>query len=237
MSAGSFLTLLAKHKRSQGGGQVAPNPLLAKTSHYWKLDEAAGDRLDSVGTMHMTVQGVVGSAAGKIGNCATFGGTPNYLKVVAPLLIPPATGATVWGWINLTEFSRMPALASSGDYWILAYLLNRWEFTVRDSVLAAWTTAQSNDDETLGAWHFICGRYNPSTKKAELRVNANAWIVAGSALTNDPKSAGMTTIVMNTYSGDYGTGAIDEVGFAPTYFSNDEVDQLYNGGAGLSYPF
>jgi len=222
-------------KKTQSG--VDTSSLLNGLTHYWKMDETTGNRLDSVGAFHMVPYNTAGYEAGLIGNASTLGGSPNALRNVSAILSVPATGATVWGWIKLGSTGAMAIINSNVStlYWGLVHqTTDTWRFFVIDTVSGS-SAASDTVSDVLGAWYFVCGRYNSTTKKAELRVNNRAWTL-GSALSNEPAPT-TGDLWMNRYGASYGTCSLDEIGFAERYFSNADVDLLYNGGAGRSYPF
>lgn len=220
-----------------GGGFGAPSPLLTGLIHHWKLDETSGNRVATVGGLDMAVYNTVGYDVGILGNCATFAGASNALRNVGGRISLAVTGATVAGWIKLANTDRAAILSSNNmtfDWQLVHYGSGSWRFYVFDSVsgnsVAIDTTASS-----LDAWHFVCGRYNASTKKAEISVDGSAWAL-GSALSNEPIAASGDPYI-NRSGGSYGTCAIDSVSVWSRYLSDAEVVSLRNGGAGLEYPF
>lgn len=224
-----------------GGSSGASSPLLTGLLAYWKLDEVSGNRLDSVGTRHMVPQATIGNAVGKIGNCATASGTGNYLGVTdaSLLTIDWAAGFSIVGWVYVpTVYSgRNTPLAkctnATYDWVLYSNAQNAHRFQVQDSSSGS-SLAASATNITLDAWHFYAGRYNASTKKAEFRLDAEGWNL-GSALTNGPRNSEQQLRIAN-YVNLYGSAYYDETGMWG-YLSDDEVDDLYNLGAGKTHPF
>lgn len=240
------LLLFRQPKKKIVSSAPVVSPLLNGLTHYWKLDELTGDRLDTVGAFTMTPSGAVGYEAGKLGNAATFAGSPNYLWNNGNGLNIPETGVTVWGWIKIVSDARATVITqvtgtnlNNQSRWYLIYMgSNSWQFTIRDSDAVSLSTATITQAPTLDKWYFFCGRYNSSTKKTEARLDASAWVVATNALPNGPiQLSGTNYFSMNRNATSYGTCSLDSIGFSERYYTDGEVSLLYNGGAGLEYPF
>lgn len=213
--------------------------------HYWKLDEASGNLVDSVASLDMTRSGTVGSDTGLIGNAATFGGASNYAyNNSGQTAVDLTTGCTVWCWIKLAAttgrsgvyISSTTNATAAAVMYIAFYAVNTWRCQVTDSVTGS-SIASDATATTTGVWHFACGRYNQSTMKAEIRIDGGGWSL-GPALANGPitpTSPNITTI--NRIITQYGTCAIDEAGISNDYLADADVDSLYNSGAGVTWPF
>lgn len=230
---------LAAIRYKSGGGPRASS-LLSGLTHYWKLDEVSGSRLDTVGILNMSVGGTVGYEPGLLGNAATFAGASNRLEYTGQLSIP-STGVTIWGWVKFAATTgRCPILGhgvSSINWSLRKETTNDWRLEIKDNDNTNYTTAVNTATTTVDVWHFVCGRYNSSTKKGELRIDSSSWVLASSALPTYPKIITTESLYINRYGASYGTDSIDSIGFAERYFTDSEVSQLYNGGAGLEYPF
>ena len=77
--------------------------LLTDLVSYWKLDEASGDALDSHGTNNLTVNGSIGTAAGKIGSARDLesSGSDQYFSLADNASL--STGDidfSVAGWVK-----------------------------------------------------------------------------------------------------------------------------------------
>jgi hypothetical protein len=220
------------------------SPLLTGLSSYWKLDEASGNRLDSVGSRTMTPQNGVSAIAGKISNCAAFAGTGNDQLVTgidaSLTAIDWSLGFSVTGWMYIpgaytartTVLSKFAA--GNADWALFTNSVASLRMSVFDSVSGS-SDAINTTSLVADTWYFFAGRYNPSTKKAEFSLNGGSWNL-GAALTNVPKNV-RQILIINGYAATYGVCRVDEVGLWTRYLSDAEVTELYNGGAGLAYPF
>ena len=232
--------LLAYHP--VGGGKKSP--LLKGLISYWKLDETNGTRSDSRSNRTMSIQGSVGYDVGIMGNCVTFvTGAANYLTTASDALLKNynwSLGFTVAGWMYIpTAVDGRATLlskysAGNTDWYLWLESSTSFSFAIYDSV-SGGVSKGSNEAISVDTWYFLTGRYNPTTKKAELLINAVSK-GASDALPNVPKNS-YSALAINRTGSTYGTCRIDGVGLWSRYLSDAEVSQLYNSGAGLEYPF
>mgnify|MGYP001348715678 CR=1 FL=1 len=219
------------------------SPILNGLISYWKLDEETGTRFDSHGSNHMTPQGNATYAPGIMGNALDPGEPATGYTTGAPILIPE-TGFTVWAWKKLSDISARAGIVQgiregtgSTSWYLVHYQQNSWRFGVGDSSGGGvFSFAINTTSSAVDTWFFVCGRYNPATKKAEIRVNNSAWAVASDALANGPLQTVFATQI-GRYAAGSTVGLTDSVGISGRYLSDEEVDMLYNEGAGLEYPF
>lgn len=217
------------------------SPILNGLISYWKLDEETGTRFDSHGSNHMTPQGNATYAPGIMGNALDPGEPATGYTTGAPIPIPE-TGLTVWAWKKLSDISARAGIvqvtrdASGLNWYLVHYQQNAWRFGVIDSSVSSDSIAINTTSSAVDTWFFVCGRYNPVTKKAEIRVNNSAWAVANNALANGPVQTVFATQIGRYINGST-VGLTDSVGISGRYLSDEEVDMLYNEGAGLEYPF
>src|SRR5690606_16512880 len=159
-------------------------------------------------------------------------------------ILIPETGFTVWAWKKLSDISGFAGIvqglrdSTNTSWYLVHYQQNSWRFGVWGSSGAADTDsiAINTTSSAVDTWFFVCGRYNPITKKAEIRVNNSAWAVANRALANGPVQTVVATQI-GRYTNVGTVGLTDSVGISGRYLSDEEVDMLYNEGAGLEYPF
>jgi len=207
---------------------------------YWKYDETTGNRVDSVGSRDLAPQGTVSSQVGKIGNAAQVSGASNYLTNTSANLTGQtwSGGFSVVGWLYIpTAYSdRNAVLSRHTNTALYTNSASQLYFLVYDSVTGSSLAIASGLTINVDTWYFVAGRYNSSTKKAEVLFNDGTWQVASAALTNEPKNTS-DRIDVGQKEGDFGNAAYDETGLYTRYLSDTEVTALYNGGAGRTYPF
>jgi len=231
-----FLPYIVAHPVLQRSNNLFMRNLIA---HY-KLDEYAGTRYDATGRYHLAeYNGYFTYAPGKLGNAVNA--NTNGLALIASKGYTEslANGFTVAAWVNLHSIVGRHAVVNSGftnNSWKLwQYAADDWRFTISDSVTGD-TTAKNTTIYVIGEWYFLVGRYNPTTKKAELNVNNGTKAVAASALTNVPDQT-YKLIVLGNLAGDETYGLIDSVSMWWRYLSDAEITTLYNSGNGLEFPF
>ncbi len=87
----------------------------------------------------------------------------------------------------------------------------------------------------LGTWNFVVVRYNPATGLTSTRVNGAAFITGVTVL--DMKTGPFGSMSINTSGGGTNLNmTVDEVGVVKEVLTNAQVDSLYNGGAGVTWP-
>jgi hypothetical protein len=216
-------------QRATGG---AASPLLAGLVSYWKLDETSGTRFDSVSANNLSDNGGVGSAIGKIGNAAEFD-TTNKLSTNTVLSSGPFT---VSCWIYADTFSGEGGI------------VNRYDNSVPAD--RAWTTYVANDDITFviqptalnipnvvsaATWHYFAFWYDDVAQ--EMGIQFDTTIQTTPQTTGYPVTNVDFTVGARADGGTAFDGRIDEVGIWSRVLTASERTQLYNGGAGLTYPF
>jgi hypothetical protein len=234
--------LLLLRKRATGG---AASPLLTDLVAYWKLDETAGTRFDSVSANDLSDNGGVGFGIGKIGNAASFVNANNeYLSR------PMVPDLQLTGDLSLSCWFKLDASASPSAYYGLVSsdtnasdrgLRLEWDviaqtsrFVIFDSVggvfaIATWGTTLSVD-----TWYHVIAWYDSTADTANITINNGIPVsVTGSGVVE----TAATTFYVGLRDGEPMWGLIDEVGIWSRVLTAAERTQLYNGGAGLTYPF
>lgn len=214
---------------------------------HWRLEEASGTRVDVSGNGHdMSAQGTPGNRAGKLSNALDVTATDYcyYADSGNALDCPAGASLTAACWIYLDNLT------------INGYPLNRWAedwtlfFTAAGvvSMLARQTGSNATASTpagtiTTGAWYYLVGWFDHTVgANGTVYVQVNNGTVYSTALTS-AKTAGSGLFVSlgdlghtSTAFGGY-DGAIDSASIWTRVLTADERTSLYNGGAGLDYPF
>lgn len=219
-------------------------------SGFWKLDEANGARIDSVGNNNLTDVGSVASTTGRVGNAASFDGTNRYLS--APDSSSLSTGDidfTIAAWIYInalptTSFqdyvAKWDAASNNREYLLLYYYTaQKFSFVVsRDGINTGTAVmASSPKPPQIGVWYFIVAWHDSVNNTLNIQVNNGTpntlSYSSGVFNSNAPLTIG------KRYSGPtaYMNGKIDAVGFWKRVLTSSERTELYNSGNGLEYPF
>lgn len=212
---------------------------------YWKLD---GNSNDALGTYNGTDTNVTyASGNGIINQGANITGTAGDGIVVADNAVFDAGSVkTCSAWFKWdTQTSNDIIIGKYGDFATGANYQNGWFF---QSVSGTGFRVACYNDAGVGFTHSATTQpSNGSWTHAVIQIDtANSLLkfyVNGSKVGSDLAISG--TFTFNNTSnlwfgksvGDMYDGSIDEVGIWSRVLSDAEITQLYNGGAGLAYPF
>lgn len=207
---------------------------------YWKLDELEGKVIDELGKFHLTNYGASQGQTGKINYGYSFSGhTPGGLFARGGTLqgfnyvVAPSFSVSMW--IKRNASTERQVLWTHGQYSNTLrpqlYLdANVLKYQVGSS------TATISGTISTGVWHHI-------VLTVDIDGSLKCYV--------DNVQTGSTTFFLYTIQGYIGiggllwsgsqfnefNGSIDEVGFWSRALGAVEVDELYNGGSGLTYPF
>ncbi len=214
---------------------------------YWKLDAASGNESDSHGSNTLTVVGTVGSAAGKIGNARTNDGTGgNDLgRADNADLSTGDIDFTLQAWVYLNAKAATQILAGkwAGGEGNFEYLLwydntgDRWMFSVTPDGAAASlvsVTADNFGSPPTATWHLLHAWHDAAGNQLGVTVNAGTANTASHS-TGVFDGASDFMLLSDGVSGL--DGRADEAALWKRVLSATERSELYNGGAGLTYPF
>lgn len=213
---------------------------------YWNMDEASGNRIDSVASYVATDINTVLAVAGKNNNAADFVSAASEALDIAHAQIDLAAliATRNWSiafWIKKDDTSNddiMGAFKSPADgitiYTEADVLTVRvWGSGVQVGIVE-WTGIGDN------AWHHVVATCDLATTTMKLYVDSvlRDTDVAVGAIIDTNGGFAIGDIVPNHWSGTHFDGAIDELPFWDTELSQTEVTALYNGATGAFWtPF
>lgn len=207
--------------------------LLTSLDLYYTMDEASAPRADSQGGANLSEPfGAVASAAGILGNAASFAGSTAMSR--ASDAAAQVTGSFfISCWVYVTNITaNRDIVTKAGEYW-LRYnnAFGQFDFLVRDSANTAYSEVFFGPTASANTWYHVVAWYDSVAQKIKGCVNdgtVSETAHAGGVLTG----SGDFGIA---YNGAAFVGLIDEVGKWSRVPTSDEVTSLYNGGAGLAY--
>ncbi|MGH7186131.1 MAG: LamG domain-containing protein [Pseudomonadota bacterium] len=208
---------------------------------YWKLDEASGTRVDATGRGNdlATVVGSPGSAAGKVGN-AVDTSSGNYLEgPVGGDLSPGNADFTIAAWLWFDALSGEGDIVNKWQSGNFEYSLatdgsNNLKFFVSDGSFPS-VTATTFGAVSTSTWYFVVA-WHDSVGDA-IKIVVNDGTVETTAHAGGVNTGSAPFSVGRAPFGSPHDGRVDEVGFWTRLLTAGEITALYNGGAGLAYPF
>lgn len=227
---------------SYSGGAIA-SPLLDNLESYWTLDEATGAiRSDSHGANHLTDNNNVVQIPGKIAQATDFTkASTNWLSHVhnASLDVSGNVDFTFAFWFDTgVQFAthawitKYTGGGTNNDQFLI-YYSSAPIFIVRAIDNTAVVLTSSVGAIAPGAWHFgICWRDG-----VNVYFQIDNGVVDSLPWAKDTKLSVVDFRIGKFGAATYSDSNIDEVGFWKRVLTAPERAQLWNGGAGLTYPF
>jgi concanavalin A-like lectin/glucanase superfamily protein len=228
--------------RPRGGAVVVPpSSLLTSIVSYWKMEEASGTRIDSVVASgnDLTDNNTVGSTTGIIGNGAAFVSANNEYLTRAGTPFDFTASWTIALWANLTNtadyrslLATTPSNSTLGP--LRAFIApadTKLEFDFQPGLGGSALLVSIS----TGVWTNIVIWHDNSND--EVGVAFNAGTPTTGTVNMTAAMNGLAIGAISTGGGIAWEGAIDEVGFWSTTLSSAQRTSLYNGGAGITYPF
>lgn len=224
----------------------ARGQLTTSLESYWKLDEASGNALDADGSNAMTeTSGTIGTTTGKINGARDFEDADTEYFVITDnaSLSTGDIDFTLAAWVQFESEQAFGApwgkYASGQSEYQLFYQSATDRFVFRVSSDGSNNTDATSNNfgaTSVGVWYYIVCWHDATANTINIQINNTT-----------ANSVAHTTGVFNSTS-SFGLGArgdaslpwdglIDEAGFWKRVLTTDERTSLYNGGAGLAYPF
>lgn len=223
---------------------------------YWKLDEASGNAADSVGSNTLTNTGTATFSTGVINNAAyCASASTQYFTITdaAQSGLDLSTDFTLAGWFYLADTTVDTALitktngGANQSYYMYTNMSGKIfvDISQDGTQTAAKYHRQQTDSIAIASnatWYYVAATFVLSTNTTVIYLNGS------SVPSSVGFGTGITTSIFNStapfrISGDGVdpgwklNGRVDEVGVWSRALSASEISQLYNGGAGLAYPF
>lgn len=204
---------------------------------YYKLDESTGSTLDSHGTNHGLKAGSVAQGiTGIINTAYSFSGVADFNSIVAlPAFSLGSVSLTCWASsIYAPGTSRQDIVNNSEDSCSL-----RWEHAAGPAIIirtaGGYTTVERAGTLTANTWHHFGATYDNDILKLYLDGSLVGSSTAPTGSIVQATSA--WNLGKHPANVNYFRGRIDEVGFWNRVLTLSEIQELYNNGSGLAYPF
>lgn len=209
---------------------------------YWKME---GNSNDSVGSNNGTDTNIsYGLSTGKIlqGAALTAQTSGGGIDVGNAADLRTTGDFTISMWIYLTSDAESSFFSGGGQSTTPFNNFALWYFPTQGILWRIRDTAGNlpvniiHTFSTTGAWTHIVARISGTA--ASLYVNN---VSAGTGTFSGTRNSLTNNNIIGGGFQDSGErimdGNIDEVGFWSRAITTDEIAELYNGGAGLTYPF
>lgn len=233
---------------SKRAGVPIPSAIAAAT-HYWRMQEAAGNsRLDRIGTAHLAESAAtVAAGTGLIGNGASFTGAGSkFLTTPSIVDLQFSSSKTIWGWFNpgaadgVGDFIMSKRKTADGGLseFALAYESSRrLHLIMSDSVIIGSSEVfTANNAVILNQFNFFALWFDATTdashKTVNLRINNTTVTPVDRGATGLSTNTQALAVGFDVFSVNAVSGIVDEVGVVSSKLSTSDLDWLYNSGAG-----
>lgn len=218
---------------------------------YWKLEEASGDRADSVGSNTLTSNNTVGQATGKILNCAQFNAASSrYLSIADNSDVSMGdVDCTLMCWVyfdNKSASANGQRFYSKDDQGTNREYLVGYETTANKFTVIVWGSASGGNFKQVFAtnfgapsnstWYCIFAWHDATANTVNISVN-DGTTNSSAHTTGIYNGAAALQIGALNATAQFMDGRLDEMGIWKRVLTSGERTSLYNGGSGLAYPF
>lgn len=204
---------------------------------FWKFN---GDGTDATGTYNLTAvnsptfeAGVVSQATKCLSASAQSWYYPNN-----PAFLPGNTDFSVAGWVY-----EISSLDTSMINVYNATTAGSWQLklggapALRVTNQTSGITVASSTNPGTGVWYFVAAWFDHTAATLNISVNDGA-VASGSTGGIIPSTASTNKLTFATRDGrNQGNMLLDAIGYWSRILTTQEITNLYNGGAGLEYPF
>lgn len=207
---------------------------------WWKLDESSGDAADVLGSITMTNVGTLTYTTGKLGNCWVFS-SGKYLSATHTAAMNVSTGFTIMAWVKSSNASEQYIATKGTDtswnnsrHFATWISVADWKVNLNLTGVGGWFKWATNVCDNN--WHHVAATYNGS----------NWYIYVDGAQDGTGSTSGSistSTAALNIWARLPDTsyaerwGNIDDVYYFSRALSLSEIQQIYNSGTGIAYPF
>ena len=217
---------------------------------YYKLD---GNSNDSIGSNNGTDTSITYSTGnGKINQGAGADAGTDRIYIGNPSALQISGAQTINFWIKASSQGANSRSifssggidgASDGSIYMFHYSGQNIDFGVSNGTTISVAALSVGQTSSLldGSFHMVTLTYTPSTK-VEIFIDATSTVsnttsIISSRTTTKNWSIFAIETDQSATRRDSITGAIDEFGVWNVVLSGSEIAELYNGGAGIQYPF
>lgn len=241
-------TINAHRAAAAGGG-----PLLTGLAAWWTFNEASGTRADShVNGIDLTDNNTVSGTTGLLSNAASFDkANSEYFNAADDSALDFTTEFTASLWLKQVAYggSDYETYLAKGTFTSSSFVIyNRYSASTLKILLnynailsqfnlTSFTLSTSSFDHLVVVYD---GSQSTNATKLRVFLNNSEKTGSGSFTGTVPtslldRSGDLYVGYMPGLTNSYFSGAMDEVGLWGRALSTDEISDLYNSGAGITY--
>lgn len=218
--------------------------LLTNLIAHWKMDEASGDAIDAHSTHDGVENNGVASTSGVINGARQFirANSENFAVPDHADLSPADQSFSVAAWVKIGDTTVglqhiVDHKNASDDGFACYYNQTGTSFSLHvQGAGGATNLNHAGVNVSTATWYFVVWVYDHGNQLLKISVD-------GGAFETTAHTGGITATATDFYLGRYGgaatgylDGELDSVSFwLDRVLSDADVDELYNGGAGLDY--
>lgn len=222
--------------RFTGGATV-----LIDLESYWSLDETSGNALDAHGSNDLTDVNTVGSGTGKVSGARLFTTADSDKLAITDNASFDIGDAdfTFTFWVKFVDFGTGGLIHKYGSAGNREYLIYQSSGQIHFLISSDGTNvadASYNHSGGLVAdtWYFVIAEYDATAN--EVRIGVQGATPATASHSGGVYNSGSDFALGTEATVVGGPDAyLDEVGFWKRLLTTDEVNFLYNSGAGRAY--
>lgn len=246
-----------------GAFSLSPGPLCMiveevdncpPTLAWWRMEVGTLPQVDTVnGNVMALFQGVIGSFSnivGHVGNAlsidSTLGGVSSTNGPQSATLSVSNNGITIACWVRITD--------PTPDIGSLTQFRFNFDFNgaphnviikMQNGVpgVGIWTAVVDSLGGPVGSivsaagWNFLAFTYNPVTGASTFNMNQAGAITGTYVLGGGTSAGGDVGLESSGLGGGRRVSDFDEIAIYEGVLTNAQLNMLYNGGAGQTWPF
>lgn len=225
---------------------------------WWKMEEASGNRIDTVNGIPLIPEEFVGAsitgASGKIDDGALYDKPLSGLAscnlntgIVSTLPYQAGDGISVVGWIRRvagnivnTGVGFSLQLYANDEVTTEGFIsfrdvANLAELTIFNDSDPGGAETTSHPAPSLGTWFFVALHYDPATGKVKMSINDGPVFECSFVVLFNSAPKARFYCFYETL-GAASQCQYDEVAIFSPMLTSDQVTEIYNGGAGQTWP-
>ena len=209
---------------------------------FYECEEASGNLVDVHAANDWTDNATVGTAAGKLGNARDFESLNSEYFSSSSNDFEFAGNFGIMCWLKVESFDSLQAIVSRG----YDGSVTPWMFAFRNSGATIELRRYDGASDAGAIWTISGVDFTDGFHHVAATRSGTTWTIWVDGTQRDSQTASLTTESgtvestigaqnVNGTVGRFFDGIIDELGFWSRAIVQDDVDDHYNGGAGVAY--